>query len=64
MRFEVMRPSRFFFAARAGQQLVGGYIIFAYPRKARFRVKAKGNGLALRRKGRFVMDDNAHIRSR
>ena len=48
--------------ARAGQQLVGGYIIFAYPLKARFRVKAKGNGLALRRKGRFVMDDNAHIR--
>ena len=36
--------------------------IAPYPRKARFRVKAKGNGLALRRKGRFVMDDNAHIR--
>ena len=49
-------------AARAGQQLVGGDVVFAYPRKARFRVKAKGNGLALRRKGRFVMDDNAHIR--
>ena len=41
--------------ARAGQQLVGGDVVFAYPRKARFRVKAKGNGLALRRKGRFVM---------
>ena len=28
-------------AARAGQQLVGGYIILAYPRKACFRVKAR-----------------------
>ena len=27
-----------------------------------FRVKAKGYGLALRRKGRFVMDDYPHIR--
>ena len=44
------------------EYLSGGYIIFAYPLKACFRVKAKGNGLALRRKGRFVMDDNAHIR--
>ena len=47
---------------RAGQQLVGGYIIFAYPLKACFRVKAKGYGLSLRRKGRFVVNDNAHIR--
>ena len=36
-------------AARAGQQLVSGDVVFAYPRKARFRVKAKGYGLALRR---------------
>ena len=43
-------------------QLVGGYIIFAYPRKARFRVKAKGNGLSLWRKRRFVVDDYPHIR--
>ena len=49
-------------AARAGQQLVGGNIILAYPRKACFRVKAKGNGLSLRRKGRFVMDDYPYIR--
>ena len=39
--------------ARAGQQLVGGNVILAYPRKTRFRVKATGYGLALRRKGRF-----------
>ena len=49
-------------AARAGQQLVGGNVILAYPRKARFRVKAKGCGLALRRKARFVVNDYAHIR--
>ena len=46
----------------SGQQLVGGYIIFTYPLKACFRVKAKGNGLSLRRKGRFVVNDNTHIR--
>ena len=49
-------------AAHAGQQLVGSYIIFAYPLKACFWVKAKGYGLSLRRKGRFVVNDNAHIR--
>ena len=43
-------------AARAGQQFVGGDVILAYPRKACFRVKAKGYGLTLRRKGRFVME--------
>ena len=49
-------------AARAGQQLVGGDVLFAYPRKARFGVKTERHRLALRRKRRFVMDDNAHIR--
>ncbi len=33
-------------AARAGQQLVGGDVVFAYPLKARFRVKEKATGLS------------------
>ena len=52
----------FFVAFATLLQLVGSYIIFAYPLKACFRVKAKGNGLSLRRKGRFVVNDNTHIR--
>ena len=41
---------------------VGGDVVLAYPFKARFRVKAERHRLALRRKGRFVVNNHPHIR--